>query len=316
MSDCPVVYARKKVCLELRWFPRVSAFLGSCQIGAVARWVWLVRRIVQRAVAARIHARVDAALLHPGRPRCAREVEKRKVRGEPKRNREAGHRGPRALRDHGYKCGFNLLFFGLEGRAARESREEKGERRAEEGRRRRSPESPCSKRAWLQTRSAISRRASPRQRYTPARTEPATTRGWCRRGAMERPFGCGLGTRRSGTGLGTRPQILAQPVFPGLRPGSLCSPGLAPGYARSPAPRAAIGHGQREQVTRAQDNAFRRSSPFGAHRATPRPPTRRIVVARQTTDFRIDVPTRSGHIEGGNTRCRGGSPEFGSVRVR
>ena len=103
--------------------------------------------------------------------------------------------------------------------------------------------------------------------------------------ARQRPFGCGLGTRRSETGPRTRPRILAQHVIPGLRPGSLRSPGLAPGYARSPAPRAAFGHGPRAQVTRVQDNNTHWRSPCRDHRATHRSPTRRIMVSRQTTDL-------------------------------
>ena len=102
-------------------------------------------------------------------------------------------------------------------------------------------------------------------------------------GARQRPFGCGLGTRRPEAGSRTRPRILALHVIPGLRPGSLRSPGLAPGYARSPAPRAAFRHRPTAQVRRAQHNAPHLSSPCGAHRATHRSPTRRIIVSRQTT---------------------------------
>ena len=186
-------------------------------------------------------SRAEVPADRPQPPAALRErVEKREVRGEQERNGEresAARRCARPLREDGYKrndgCArtSSPLFFGLEGR-------------------------PCIARG--EPRFAAEPREYGRppvggrvpdndsHRRAPSPQQPAANLA----GATQRPIGCGLGTRRSGTDLRTRPRILARPVIPGLRPGSLCSPGLAPGYARSPAPRAAIGHGPRAQFKR------------------------------------------------------------------
>ena len=113
-----------------------------------------------------------------------------------------------------------------------------------------------------------------RARNNPRLTSP-------RRGNVRSVAASERGGPRQALGLGRG--VLHQHVIPGPRPGSFRSPGLAPGYARSPAPRAAFGCRPLARVRRVPNKWPHRRSPYGGHRATHHIRTRGITVTCHIT---------------------------------